>query len=245
MAIITPSALISNIKGKIGGTVFQGSTQGISMRNKPTKLGVGSQSQQRIRQINAQLNYSWSTMTNDQRNVWSAFNTFVNGVGKSANQKITANSGRMQFMSVNFFCLLYGKSIIIAPTFTTPESINVPCPPLFTSSDTLMDYTVNLDTTTQILVTRVSLPQSNPTKTTNTGYRTLVYDQIDGLSQDWSDAYQKTFGINLIPGKYYWVSLQVVNFITGTVSPVAQQLVLLNASGGIGSMIIGSTFIVS
>lgn len=244
MAIITPSALVSNIKGKIGGTVFQGSTQGISMRNKPTKIGQGSQAQQRVRQINAYLNYVWSNFSNADRQVWQAFSTFVNGVGKTKNQKNSNNSGKMHFMAINFYCMLYGKDIVTAPTFTNPPPIFVPCPPLYTSSATLMDYLGTLDADTQILVTKVSLPQSNPTRTTNTGFRTLVYPQVSGDIQDWATAYRNTFGIDLICGKYYWVSLQVINYIEGTLSPEAKQLILYDCGTGIGTMSIGSTFIV-
>ncbi len=247
MAIITPSALISNIKGKVGGSVFQGSTQGILLRNKPSKLGQGSQSQQNIRQINARLNFAWSGFSNAERQVWQSFTNFVNGTGLTLKGKRSNNTGKMHFMAINFYCLLYKKNIIVTPVFTVPPSIVVPCPPSFTVSDSLMNYTGSIDATQEILVTKVSLPQSNPTRTTNTGFRTLVYDQVDGDTQDWATAYLNTFGIALIPEKYYWVSLQVVNYITGVISPEAKQLILYSTSGGggIGSMIVGSTFIVS
>jgi len=244
MAIITPSALVSNIRGKINGSVFQGSTQGILMRNKPTKLGQGSQSQQNVRHINAQLNFAWTSFTNAERAVWQAFADYVNGIGITKRGKRSSNTGKLHFMAINFYCKLYGKPIITAPTFTTPPSIAIPCPPLFTQSPTLMNSTYSLDTTQEILITKISLPQSNPTRTTNTGFRTLVYTQVDGDTQDWATAYQNQYGISLIMEKYYWVSLQVVNFINGTISPEARQLIWLHQGTGIGSMAIGSTFIV-
>lgn len=244
MAIVTPSALVSNIKGKVGGSVFQGSTQGILLRNKPSKLGLGSPSQQNVRQINAKLNFTWSTFTNAERLNWQAFADFINGIGVTTNGKKSSNTGKMHFMSINFYCLLYKKSVIVSPTFTTPEPIFIPCPPLLVESPTLMNYDGILDTTTQILVTKISLPQSAPTRTTNSGFRTLVYDQVDGDIQDWAAAYKLQYGIDLIPNKYYWVSLTVVNYITGTISPEAKQLILYAPSGGIGFGGIGSTFIV-
>lgn len=244
MAIITPSALVSNIRGKIGGTVFQGSTQGILMRNKPSKIGNGSQSQQNVRHINAQLNYAWSSFSVNERLVWQAFADYVNGVGITKKGKRSSNTGKLHFMAINFYCLLYGKNIITAPTFTPPPSIVIPCPPLLTESNTLMNYIGSIDTTHEILVTKISLPQSNPTRTTNTGFRTLVYPQVDGDTQDWATAYLNQYGISLIVNRYYWISLQVVDFIKGTISPEAKQLVLLTETLGIGSMIIEDTFIV-
>ncbi len=246
MALVTLSGLVSNIKGSVNGTTFQRSASGLTMRNKPTTVGRGTNAQFNIRNINAQLNYAWSNLTDAQRQVWASFSVFINGTGKTNRQNLSANTGKTQFFAVNFWLLQYGKSILNAPSFVTPEAALIPCPPYFTESDNMMNYVGSLDTTQQILVTRISLPQNLPTKTANTGYRTLVYEQVNGDQQDWANAYLNTFGINLIPNKKYWVSLQVVNFVTGAISPITNALVLYLGPPppGIGSMIIESTFIV-
>ncbi|MES2394990.1 MAG: hypothetical protein V4549_03265 [Bacteroidota bacterium] len=246
MAIITPGANISDIRGSIGGTNFKRSTQGISMTNKVIRKKNNSQSQNNIQQINARLNYAWSSLTDAQRNNWAQFSNFVNSIGLTKKGKKSSNTGKMQFLAVNFYCLLYKKDIIVTPTFTDPEPPVIPCPPDFITSTTLMNYTGTIDNTTQLLITKISLPQSNTTKTTNTGYRTLIYPQISGDTQDWSTSYFNQYGINLIPGKAYWVSLQVLNFITGIFSPVSQQLIKYTPIlTGLGYFALDSTFILS
>lgn len=248
MAIIKTSGLINDIKGSINGSTFQRSAAGLIMRSKPVSVGRGTDSQQNIRQINAQLNFAWSNLTDAQRSVWASFSNFTNGAGKTNRRNNSANTGKTQYFAVNFWCLQYAKPLIVTPTFNLPEQAVIPCPPLFTSSDNLQDYVGNLDTTQQILVTRVSLPQSLSTNTANTGFRTLVYSQVGGSSQSWFNAYEAVYGIQPIPNKKYWISLQVINFITGCISPETKQLVLytgvLPPDHGIGFMVIGSTFIV-
>ncbi len=246
MAIIQTSALVSDIKGSVNGSTFQRSAAGLTLRNKPISVGRGTNSQHNVRGINAQLNFYWTNLTDAQRNVWSSYAVFCNGAAKTNNQKSSANTGKTQFFAVNFWVLQYGKPYIVTPTFTTPEQAVIICPPLFTESDNLENYIGNLDTTQQILVTRVSLPQSLSTNTANTGFRTLVYPQVDGDQQSWFNQYEQVYGIRPVPNKKYWISLQVVNFVTGAISPESKQLVLYIAppAAGIGFMEIESTFIV-
>lgn len=248
MASIKTSGLISDIRGSINGSTFQRSASGLTMRNKPRSVGNGTQPQNLIRQYNAQLNFAWENLTDSQRKTWASFSVFTNGQGKTNRQKNSANTGKTQFFAVNMWLLQYGKTIIESPTFSLPLEAVIPCPPLFTESETLMNYVGDLDTSQEILVTRVSLPHSLSTNTANKGFRTLVYDQIDGDTQDWAQAYLDTFGIELIVNKKYWISLQVVNFVTGAISPISKQLVLytgVTPATGVGAMEIGSTFIVS
>lgn len=246
MAIIQTSGLISHIKGSMAGSTFQRSASGLTMRKKPIPVGKGTNQQLAQRNIIAQVNYEWNQLTPAQRTLWASFSNYTNGIGKTNKQNNSANTGKMQFVAVNSWLLLYGKPLLSGPTLVPPEAQFVPCPPLFTESDNLGRTTRNLDITQQILVVQVSLPQSVGTNTANTGFRTLVYDMVDGLVQDWSASYQNTFGVPLTIGQRYWIQIFIVNYITGAISAKARQLVLYtNPTGsGIGSMIIGSTFIV-
>lgn len=246
MAQVQLSGLVSHIKGSIAGTTFQSSASGLTMRKKPIPVGRGTNQQFAQRNIVAQLAYTWENMTDAQRALWASFANFSNGVGKTNKANKSANTGKTQFTAVNSWLLQYGKSIITNPTINLPPAQPIPCPPFYTVSLDLGKSTYSLDTTQEILVTQVSLPQSAGTNTTNTGFRTLVYPQVDGTTQNWSTAYFNTFGVNLTIGKKYWIQLSVVNFITGTISPKGKMLVLYDTPPGlgIGTMIVGSTFIV-
>ena len=246
MATVKLGALVTHIKGSVSGTTFQSSATGLTMRNKPINVGAGTHAQSHVRNINAILNNYWTNLTDAQRSVWASFSNYTNGVGTTNQRKKSANTGKTQFFAVNFWLIQYGKPVLITPTITTPLAAVTPCPPYYTQSSTLINYTGTLDATQEILVTRVSLPQSLATNTANTGLRTLVYLQSSGDSQNWFPAYQNVFGILPSKNKKYWIYYQIVNFVTGAISPVSKALVLYTDTpgGGIGSMIIGSTFIV-
>lgn len=241
MAIIALSGLITDIRGSVGGTTFQRSGAGLIMRNKPQTVGQGTNSQSIQRVYQSQLNEQWLLLTDAQRLLWLQFSNYVNGNGRSINKSSTSNAGKMHFIAINHKLLQYGKSIILEPTFDVAEAAYIPCPPFYTQSASLMNYSEYLDTTTQVLITKVSLPQSASTLTANTGFRTLVYSQVDGYVQDWAAAYEATYGVPLEIGKKYWISLQAINYIKGTIGPEVRQLVKYVAGVGIGYMIVGST----
>jgi len=246
MAIVTLSGLVSHIKGSIAGSTFQRSASGLTMRKKPIPVGRGTNAQINQRNIIAQLNFAWNNLTNAQRLSWASFSNYTNGIGKTNRQNNSANTGKTQFIAVNSWLLIYGKGVIFSPTIGPPLLQSVPCPPYYTISSNLGTTSASLDTTQEILVVQVSLPQSVGTNTNNTGFRTLVYTMVDGTTQDWSAAYLATFGVPLTIGSRYWIQLQVVNFITGAISPKAKALVLYATPTplGIGSGAIGSSLIV-
>ena len=247
MAIIITSGLISHIKGSVAGSTFQRSASGLTMRKKPIPVGRGTNAQSNQRNIVAQLNVSWNSLTDAQRLLWASFSDYTNGIGKTNRQNQSANTGKTQFIAVNAWLLLYGKSLLLSPTLVPPEAAILPLYNASYQSDNLGKTVGALDTTSQILVVQVSLPQSVGTNTNNTGFRTLVYSMVNGTTQDWSAEYLATFGVPLTIGKKYWVQLLVVNYLTGAISAKAKALITLitPAPSGIGSMIIDSTFIIA
>lgn len=245
MAIVTTSGLITDIRGSVAGTTFQQSGAGLTMRKKPFPVGKGTNAQSRVRALQADLNRYWLALTDSQRLVWASFSDYVNGVGKSSRGKQTTNKGKMQFITVNFKLLTYGKSLLITPTFDIPEKAFIPCPPDYDTSSSLMNTSESLDTASQILVTKVSAPQSLATYTTNPGFKTLVYSQQDGYVQDWASAYTEAWGVSLKYDYKYWISYQAVNFLKGTQGPEVRQLVRYVEADGIGVWVVGSTFTIT
>ncbi len=246
MAIIVTSGLVSHIRGSVAGSTFQRSASGLTMRKKPLPVGRGTNSQLNQRNIVAQLNVAWNQLNDGERLQWSSFSNYTNGIGKTNKQNQSANTGKTQFVAVNSWLLLYGKPLLQVPTLVPPES---PISPYYSASYESGDLgqTVGeLDTTSQILVVQISLPQSVGTVTNNTGFRTLVYSMVDGDLQNWEAEYQATYGVPLTYNKKYWVQTFVVNFITGAISAKSKALILLTMpmASGIGSMIIEDTFIV-
>lgn len=246
MAIITTSALVSNISGSINGSTFQRGNGGLIMRNKPSVIGSKTLNQNPQRLNLAYLTTVWEGFTDAQRKTWQDYANFINGVGITNRNNRSGSSGKNQFIAINSWLLIYNKPILDAPTFLAPLA---PISPYYNSafeSDDLGKTVGALDTASCILVTQVSLATSASTYKTNKGYRTLVYPQVDGTTQNWYAQYKNYYGVNCVSGKKYWVLLKVVNFLTGQISSDSEALILYTGSPsyGIGTMIVGSTNIV-
>jgi hypothetical protein len=244
MAIIQTSGLITHIKGSIAGTTFQTGQAGLIARKKPSQVRSATSAQNNQRVIIASLNNYWENLTDLQRSTWSQFANYINGTGKTNRQNNSGQTGKTQFVAVNSWLLLYGKPLLVTPSFLPALPV---IQPFFTSaleSDNLGKTVQWFDPTQQILVTQVSLAQSNGTYKSNTGFRTLIYTPVSGSTQNWNAAYVAYFGVPVIYGSKYWVQLKVVNFVTGQMSGFSSALIRYIAPTlhGIGYDGIGTTF---
>lgn len=72
MAIVKYSAAISEIRGKVGGAVFQRCGQSLSLRSNPSHIYARSESAVNSRSKFASLANSWNQLTQSQRNSFTA-----------------------------------------------------------------------------------------------------------------------------------------------------------------------------
>jgi hypothetical protein len=116
MARIKMGALITDIRGKIQGTVFQNSQGGLIMRNNPTPVNKGSIAQNATRVIIGNLQNQWKGLGDTTRAQWSAFATFT-GI-KQVNDSNRILNGQQLFFKINAIRQLYSKSNISNPLFS-------------------------------------------------------------------------------------------------------------------------------
>jgi hypothetical protein len=116
MARIVPGAIISDIRGKVGGGIFQKSAQGLSLRSATTPTNTSSQSQMQNRSQLFYLQLAWQQLTEDQRNAWSAWSAYQN---LNSGQFVVAQyTGQQSFIQVNRYRTLTGLAVLSDPVFT-------------------------------------------------------------------------------------------------------------------------------
>jgi len=71
-------SLVTDISGSIGGTTFQKSAFGHTIRNKPIPIGSRSDSQLTIRQYMKNAHQGWADLTAAERQQWQQFVSFSN-----------------------------------------------------------------------------------------------------------------------------------------------------------------------
>lgn len=121
MARIKPSALITDIRGKVQGTVFQQSQGGLIIRNNPAPINPSTIPQNVARNISFNLQQRWIALTDAQRIAWQNFATFT-PQGQKNNPNRFLN-GQQVFIKLNTNRIRYSKVVIDDPVFQAPSQL--------------------------------------------------------------------------------------------------------------------------
>lgn len=126
MAKIIPSGLISEITGKVGGSVFQRSQSGIILRSFTSPINKNSNLQNISRAISSTVLNAWLSLTDSQRLLWQQFIQYM--PAKQKHNKFLFLSAQQVFIKFNSYRLHYGFSILTSPKFykcaITPISLS-------------------------------------------------------------------------------------------------------------------------
>jgi hypothetical protein len=66
------SALMSEMRGKLNGSVFTKNRYGMALRNKVTPVNRNTPDQSKIKALFTSFNQKWRTLTEDQQKAWNA-----------------------------------------------------------------------------------------------------------------------------------------------------------------------------
>lgn len=119
MARITTSALISDIRGKVGGVVFQGGQSGLIVRNKSIPVNRRTLAQTQSKKDLFNIQQEWRALTDSQRDDWNLFAATYPVLQKFSTTK-TIN-GQQYFIKYNDYRVRYNLGILQDPDFTLPS----------------------------------------------------------------------------------------------------------------------------
>lgn len=116
MARVLPGSTVADIRGAVGGSVFQRSAHGLSLRSKTTPVNPSTASQNTNRAQLFALQNAWTSLTDSQRTSWEAWAQFQNlQVGQFQTSQM---SGQQAFIQLNRYRLLWSLAILEDPIFT-------------------------------------------------------------------------------------------------------------------------------
>jgi hypothetical protein len=134
MAIMIPGVAVSQVSGRVGGTIFSRNRGGAYMRNGSKPTAVTTPAAQLIKAMTAQASQAWAVLTEDLREQWREWatqNPVINRLGQSRTL-----SGHQAFVKLNVR-LLYANASLIgsppvvpAPQPVTPGTITFTDSPL-------------------------------------------------------------------------------------------------------------------
>lgn len=199
MALIKTSAIISDIRGKLNGSVFQSSLGGLILRTKSGSINRRTQNQNYLRAGIKQLQSSWTGLSVAQRAAWNAYATYRN-VPQKRNPTLH-QSGQNLFIAENSVRWLlqdsypnFSNTIQVNPVFSLP---NVPTTIslLYLSTGNLfveMDYSLTVADEYFYIKLSEPLRESQPSQYNK--LKVMQFTQSDGEDQDITLAYIAAWG---------------------------------------------------
>lgn len=222
MANIKLSAIVTEIRGSIGGTTFQKSTSGTTARNKTTGVNTRTHLQSESRSLLFQVQQNWRALPNDKKNEWNLFVTYAKQTQKNnTNLPIT---GQQHYIKTNVLLMKLGYEGIVAPQFTAYGLLqqNIEIDTDGSQVIGLYDFLINTSFASSLIY--LSMPVHSSLRNPGNRMRLMVPNQIFGDEVDLTTSYAKHFGLIPPNNTYLFLKWSFIDRRNGLIGAYQQQL---------------------
>lgn len=215
MAKIKLSAMVSEMRGKLNGSVFSKNRGGAYLRTKVTPVNPQTTSQGNVRSRLTNLSQSWRSLTDAQRNAWNT--AVANFTGTDIFGDIKTPSGINLYTKINLNLANIAQSNLSLPPL--PSSVGVfnsltitataSTPSLsvaFTQTGVAAGQTVVVEATTQLSAGKNFVKSEFRKIGTFTGGTSTPYNALS--------AYTAKFG-SLVAGQKIFIRFKAISNTTG------------------------------
>ena len=194
MAIVKYGALITEIKGKVGGQVFQNGNAGFVLRNKNSRPGAASISRLAATNGMSAISSSWRLLTDAQRLAWAAATEnwlFLNRYGETYE-----GSGYQMFCAYNRRLALAEQSTVLVPGVpgVAPDPVSIEAD--FSANNMAVAWDTNPGANGIFLVYASKMPPSQ--KAFGRPYYFMGYQLGESGDLDIADEWRSRFGHEIV-----------------------------------------------
>lgn len=222
MARMIPGSIVSDVRGKLGGSVFQRSAGGLTIRSKASPVNPRTASQSVARSRLFALQQAWQQLTAEQRKAWNAWVLFQNirTAGLSSSQL----KGQAAFIQANAYRRIWSEADIEDPVFT-PHTL-VPTGISFASAGGSLIFTVDGALTAADYYPIVySTPQQSAARNSPVVPPRLIVPGLNVNDNDWNltSGWTPTWGPIPTSGAFLFVTWGLIQVDNGTLSAFVSQ----------------------
>lgn len=117
MARVTYGALVTEINGKVGGTVFQRNAYGFTVKNKPNMVLPNSVDQMSMQRAAFRCTQAWQSLSDSQRTDWETYASSYPQYAK--NNPSSQLSAYNVFLLRNMIAYYTGMGAVISPSIVS------------------------------------------------------------------------------------------------------------------------------
>lgn len=213
MALIKLSAVFSDIRGKLAGSVIQQSKSGLVLKNISKK----SKKQSNVKSTNfgyvQTLHNSWRNLTTSQKAVWKSFANF--SLVSQKNNKKRFLSANELFFKLNFYRLMYGHSLLIIPEFSKCQFLNITATLHLSGSNLIFTTSRIMVPANEFLILKVTPPLLPSINSATSRMRNIIFVTSATSIFDISSEYLSVFNRSAVAGNGLIFSYTNANLLTG------------------------------
>lgn len=226
MAKVKPGALIGDIRGKVGGSVFVKSIGGLIVRNLSMPVNPNSEFQSARRNTTANLQWEWQRLTQEQRDCWVEW-TKLNPITQIRDSDLFINA-QQTFIKLNFYRLLYNLQIIADAVFNTSIIVALNAALSVSGSSLILTLDRSLNDSTELLILFLTFRVTPTINNPGTTFKAIVFEQSPGVtSYDITAEYKAIFGIELVATEQVFMRFTTADKISGKLLSFQQKKVTL------------------
>jgi hypothetical protein len=223
MARIKYSGLVTEIKGSIGGTTFQSSAYGYTIKNKPNMVKPQGKSQRLRQQYMSLAVRAWEP----QRLTWVAFATKFPQYSK--NNRSSQLTGYNLFCKIHFFRFMAGQPLIPIPTSIWYGPDNLELSVTCDGHNLALVGTFDMNNSEYFVLISISSPTKATKKYIGTNTRYLYTFTSADFSEDMTSQYLALFGALPAENDILQISVQYIGKFNGQfLTPNKYTLVVLH-----------------
>lgn len=213
MARVKLSALISDIRGKLNGSVFQLNNGILSLRKYSTPTNSKQPSAELNKIVSSVIQSEWLQLSDSDRAGW---NTYASIVKKSTkNSALRFMSGQALFAHINFYQYVINGTLLTYPvgynnnTSARVYGLFVYGGSLFLSVDSAIDNSICYPF---ITLTHPVQPSRNHSPESG---RKITFNQLSGSLINITNSYYASYGFSLRPNDCVLLNSIMIDAITG------------------------------
>jgi len=225
MALLKLGAVVSDIRGSVGGSTFARTSAGLVLKNKCSPVNKNTNRQSLVKNFISTLQQNWLALSQDQRDCWKLWTSF----NPVLQNNISGNfiNAQQTFIRLNLYRQLYGFAIIEDPVFNKAAILPV------TASVGLAAGLLVL-TTSRVMVpaeefivlfltTSLSLTINNP----GSLFRSMIFTTTASSTFDVTTAYTNVFGTGPTGGSKIFMKFTTLDAVSGILFPFQIQSFVL------------------